>query len=745
MRSLLSRSTALPYLLVLFGGWIVYFWQYFIPGPSRVTYPTGDFTYQFFIFRDIAYRALAVGHWPNWANCFYAGYPFQADPQSQLFYPPIWLSFGLLKLLGWGNFPIFALTIETALHYLAVSVFVFLFLRAELEGAVSEPLSRSLAALLGALVFTYSGYLTSYPPLQTAILETVTWLPLILLLLNRLASATTHSWRWAVLTALVFAIAFFAGHPQTFLFVVYLSAAYFVYRSSLAARRWRWMFAHLAVIFGVLFGLSLIQLLPEAQYLTLSNRAAIPFNELAAGFPLGIVVQFFISDPVWSPLYLGLLPVALALIAALRLRTRPVYFWISVTVLGFLLALGGNTPLYSLAYWVLPGFRLFRDQERLALVVSFALTVLAAFGLAWLLTVPRVQILRAIQIAGVVISVGTLATLWRTYNPAQADWGPRASLLIVALALTLIILFVGQLRTASPALWGGGLIALAGLNLLAARTSTNTIPDFEAYPYYPILDPIRADPDSFFRVQDDAQMQGHFACGYGFKEWAGISPIRPAAWVAFDEQAPESLRWKLIGMKYLITWKNGAITREEELPPAERVAEGASPKASDTKVYRMFEIPRRAWLVVNSQSLPDSASIYQQLKTPGFDPFSQAILKAPVTTLAPAQIGKAGENNVTILEDWPGHLVLQTESASPAILVVSEAYYPGWAATVNGQPTSVYEADGLVQALAVPAGQSTVTLDFKPLLFTLGAWGSALTLFFSLGFLLFRWPRVVQA
>ena len=109
LRSFLLHNSSFIILIAL---WLLFFWRYFIPTADRVTFPDGDFTLQFFVFRDIAYRAIAQGHLPLWANCLMAGYPFQADPQSQLFYPPIWISFSILKLLGWGNFPLIALTIE---------------------------------------------------------------------------------------------------------------------------------------------------------------------------------------------------------------------------------------------------------------------------------------------------------------------------------------------------------------------------------------------------------------------------------------------------------------------------------------------------------------------------------------------------------------------------------------------------------------------------------------------------------
>ncbi|MEK7327393.1 MAG: hypothetical protein AAB217_19275, partial [Chloroflexota bacterium] len=188
MRRLFTLHSSLFTLVAL---WLLFFWRYLV---GEVMFPNGDFTYQFFVFRDVAYRALAAGHLPLWSDCFFAGYPFHADPQSQLFYPPIWISFGLLKLMGWGNFPLFALTLETVFHYLLTSIFTFYFLRAEIDSPSPDEGFRQergsggeAAALLGAITLTYGGYLTGYPPLQTALLETVTWLPLILLTLRRLA------------------------------------------------------------------------------------------------------------------------------------------------------------------------------------------------------------------------------------------------------------------------------------------------------------------------------------------------------------------------------------------------------------------------------------------------------------------------------------------------------------------------------------------------------------------------------
>ena len=121
-----SRPVA-THLLILFGLWLLFFWRYFAPFPNGVAFPDGDFTQQFFIFRAVAFRQFISGHFPLWANCFFGGYPFHADPQAQIFYPPVWINFGVLRLLNYRDFPLIALTAETISHYMAISLFGYFF------------------------------------------------------------------------------------------------------------------------------------------------------------------------------------------------------------------------------------------------------------------------------------------------------------------------------------------------------------------------------------------------------------------------------------------------------------------------------------------------------------------------------------------------------------------------------------------------------------------------------------------
>jgi len=59
------------------------------------------------------------------------------------------------------------------------------------------------------------------------------------------------------------------------------------------------------------------------------------------------------------------------------------------------------------------------------------------------------------------------------------------------------------------------------------------------------------------------------------------------------------------------------------------------------------------------------------------------------------------------------------------VLVISEVWYPGWRAAVNGKAADVWAANGGLRAVAVPAGSSTVELVLRPLPWRIGI-GAAL-------------------
>src|SRR5690606_31046962 len=138
--------------------------------------------------------------------------------------------------------------------------------------------------LVAAIIFSYGGFMQSYPPLQLALLEAAIWLPLAILGLHEATRHERLRWSWIVLTGFAYGLSWLAGHPQTTFFITYLLIAYFIYR----ARQRRYPPLHILaglILFGALGGaLAAIQLLPGVEYLMHTARTGLTFEAKGNGF-----------------------------------------------------------------------------------------------------------------------------------------------------------------------------------------------------------------------------------------------------------------------------------------------------------------------------------------------------------------------------------------------------------------------------------------------------------------------------
>ena len=78
------------------------------------------------------------------------------------------------------------------------------------------------------------------------------------------------------------------------------------------------------------------------------------------------------------------------------------------------------------------------------------------------------------------------------------------------------------------------------------------------------------------------------------------------------------------------------------------------------------------------------------------------------TTGEPPQLSEADK------EDLVREVATQASAGVDAFLVVSDVYYAGWQALVDGQPTPLYRTNYILRGLIVPAGEHTVDLVFRP-------------------------------
>ncbi|RKG93992.1 YfhO family protein, partial [Corallococcus carmarthensis] len=87
-----------------------------------------------------------------------------------------------------------------------------------------------------------------------------------------------------------------------------------------------------------------------------------------------------------------------------------------------------------------------------------------------------------------------------------------------------------------------------------------------------------------------------------------------------------------------------------------------------------------------------------------------------------------GTGGVRVTRESPEHFTVDVEAAAPSVLVINDAYLPGWTATLDGEPVPILAANVAVRAVPVPSGRHTVVMRYRTPGLVPGLWLGALTL-----------------
>ena len=153
-------------------------------------------------------------------------------------------------------------------------------------------------------------------------------------------------------------------------------------------------------------------------------------------------------------------------------------------------------------------------------------------------------------------------------------------------------------------------------------------------------------------------------------------------------------------------------------------------EAGAARVYENLRAMPRAWLTnevvsVNADQALDAIKTGTLPDGRSFDPARTALVEAPVVLNSQSVDSKA---SATIASLSNNHMEVRTSSAAAAFLVTSDAFYPGWRASVDGQEATLYRADYAIRGVMLPPGEHTVSFDYNPRRFYPGAGLSVLSL-----------------
>lgn len=213
-----------------------------------------------------------------------------------------------------------------------------------------------------------------------------------------------------------------------------------------------------------------------------------------------------------------------------------------------------------------------------------------------------------------------------------------------------------------------------------------------------------------------------------YREFASLIEPQPnLSHVVFDQY--RSSFFDLLNVRYVLTHESTPLPGYELLTTAEGVA-----------LYENKSAMPRAFFVDRVVEVDTHVDAINALSESGFDPRSTAVVErtgpvrvasgrivsartlidnrtryaslfGPPTTLLP------GIPVATIVEDKRNSVLIQTDSRTDGTLILSDNWYPGWRAFVDGSPVENFRANCTMRAVNVPAGRHVVSFVFKPATF----------------------------
>uniref|UniRef100_Q01X59 YfhO family protein n=1 Tax=Solibacter usitatus (strain Ellin6076) TaxID=234267 RepID=Q01X59_SOLUE len=707
-----KRSADAVALLVIAACITIAFWK--IALTSQYTFiESPDIGHQVLPWLQVQAAALHRGVAPLWDPYLIGGQPLPGQLQPAVFSPFTWIllaapldSAGHIHL-GWihGWFVL--------LHVFA-GVFAYGFLR--------DLGVRREACVVGAVFFGAAGFVGNTPWPQIA--AGAIWLPLVFLFFLRSLRGERALFN-AALAGGFLGLSFLSGHHAvpTFASLALIGVSL----GAALARRLAWTaaLARTAITLVVAACGAAVQILPALEYahyavrwVNATNpvgwRDVIPYTvHQALGWSASELLFAVLpgsTNNIVNPL-VGIVPLTLAAIALLeRPWRRGAGLFAGVALGALLFSLARSNPFHGVLYALVPGLEKARAPIMAMAVADVAIAALAAIGVDALLAgaVKRVS-----RIAAVVAGAAAFLFVVSLYPPAILQPAPHGAERAAAIALTAallgLLLWAWQRDLLKPLAF---VAALLGLALFEIGNSTG-------YDYVHLEDKASIVRPRLYGGTEElaAFLRGHMGASrmtypyddllFNFGDWHGI-----AAMSGFLPSAPTAL-WQLgtwnprvldlYGVRYY-------VAREPVAGLGPEVFSGDG----GWKVWERSTAFPRAW-VVHGVTEGGAGKVLD----PAIDLRQTVVMERPV-----AVEGCGGGEPVEVRTPDENHVTLDATLQCAGIVVLSDNWFPGWKATVDGWPAKVLIADAALRGVAVPGGRHRIEFTYAP---GAVAWGGMLS------------------
>lgn len=700
---------------------------------------------------EVPVNARSTLAFPPWEEARPNGTAIEETPtentEAQRYYP--WYTFlgrvehvkdVLWNPLEFAGQPFFAiwrtrcLSLFTVPFYFAdtpTALRVSLFLKLWVAGVSAFYVGRRLGlrpalAMIPAGAFQLCGPLLVWSVMPIS--DVLPWLPLLLLFSERLALGHYRAWPGG---ALIVALSLLAGEPEACAALLAFALAYFVLRSLMEWRGFGGTGISLATFVGAValgFGLAGVQWLPFTEFIHYAVASARPEVRYAPGRidVAAWVFPYVSTDPVeLQPAasisaHSGFVLVLLLMVwfslwpfAETRTRHRCIALLVPIFVLN------GLAPFWLKLREIMP-FANTINPEHLLMVNGFALGLIGAFTAdEWLRlgpdeikgTAKRFSIIGPLCVAGVIAAV-----VWHGPNAGlvTGPWWAATIAVLIGIAATCALAYTAV--APSVRFMGYTLTSLIVIDL--AITFVPNMPSTPRALLYPETPFVALLKKSGGRVTGSVALADWPLAGNGVKQLYGCAGVVLKHQRDYKERAEQDpLLLRRAGSPLLLLKQEDILGKFAPLREMLRVEQVLPTGAI---LFYDTEAENRAFMAYEARNVekysPDEVKstspvlLEQGVPPPPLPPDAKP---GTVAVLAP-------ESNTKVR--------IALDGTSKGILVLADAFFPGWEAVIDGKPGRVVPVDLLYRGVEVPAGTKEVIFQYNPPLVKAGMMVSVISL-----------------
>jgi hypothetical protein len=714
---------------------------------------------QIYPWKYFSIEQLKKGSIPFWNPYSFSGTPHMANYQTAIFSPFTLLYFILPFIDAWS--------VVVLLQPLLAGVFTYLYVR-------KRNVSRQ-GSLVAGIAFMFSGFMVVWMAYGTLGMA-IAILPFLLYLID--TCFDNKSFLLLVGISLSLAFSFLSGHFQTSIYVTGVSILYLIFTVYIKRDYITGIWVGLYMGFGML--LTMPQLLPSLEFfqnaprsVTQVGSSGIPFYNL-----ITIIAPDFFGNPVtrnnlfldfaeWQA-FLGATAFLLSLFAISFSKKKAIQlFFVVIGLIALLFAVA--SPLQNVVSNLHIPVLSSSTQSRVIIIFSFCFAVLAGFGFDSLQIDIQEKRYKALFIR-IGILLGCIVGIWgvlyigkflsdETLQIAKKNFLLPSTLLVFVSAGIIVTTYIKK-----KYVYLFLQMLLIGLvSFESFRYATKWMPFDEkklVFPNEKITEVLQTQLKNG-RVYGNLGQQ--MSVYYGLGSIEGYDPLYIQRYGEFITGATTGIFTGSGGRTVDLDKKSKNADKVLNLlavnlifhPVADTNAVWAYPVWQKKQMKRVYNDPiysvynntdalPHAKMFYGYQTMNKKEAIIAQFYKESFDYKNTLILEEK----SPVRPTKNTKNTVSINDYEPNTGIMHIWTEYSGMLFISDPYYPGWKAYIDGKETKIYRADYAFRAIAIPPGSHIVTFTYVANSFSNGVILAGIGLILLSSFLLVpkrfkRQPKVV--